>query len=130
MFLYLLKFLAIVAAAAFGIYGSIITLKDEENKITTRGYIALSGVIGSAIVAGFLQIHEDKSSNQQALELLKKNNQILSDVRRTQNSLSGLEISYSLEPNWHYSMFSKVFGDKAQSIQSNKKMRLTLDLNP
>lgn len=122
MLLAVLKFFSIVSAAFFGIYASLANFRDNKGKITKSGYIGLTGVICSATIAGFLQVYSDAESSKRSVLLTEQNNIILSDIRRSLNPLNGLEVDFSLEPNWKdpdFRVFYENFKNRRDSNETS-----------
>lgn len=117
MILPILKVLSIVSTAFFGLFASLTNFRDVNNKITLNGKIALVGVIISSILAGSVQVLNDKVIEDQSNELMAQNNAILLDVRKTLNPFSEIKVNYYLS----YDLNDKLIFDSIDKYTSSKK---------
>ena len=102
-----IKLIAIIGTALFGIMNSYVEFRDKNNKITLFGKIGFTGMLFMALLVYMLDIHsekEDKKENdllQRELKILKdRNNKILDkttylnlenqNLKRNVNSLDSL----------------------------------------
>lgn len=103
-----LKIIGIIGSAGFGIYGSLVDLRDTDGRITLQGKFILIGIfICASIIAG-TQIHSENKSEEDAIELLKGNKLILEDINRSLHPLPGMSASFNLRPDWEHPQLAKV----------------------
>lgn len=105
----LIKFLSIISAAIFGVYGSLVNFRDETGKVTKHGKVGVCGVLISACIGGGLQIYSDIQSEKQSLDLLKRNTEILTEINRSLHPLDGMTVEYIIEPDWSIPEFKEIF---------------------
>jgi hypothetical protein len=88
-----LKIIAIVATALFGVFGSIVNFRDQNGRLTRSGWIGLTGVLLSGLLAAGLQVYSDQQQENSTLSILK-------NIERNLSPLNDLAITTNLSPNW------------------------------
>jgi len=87
-----LKIIAIVATALFGVFGSIVNFRDQNGRLTRNGWIGLTRVLLSGLLAAGLQVYSDQEQEHSTLA-------VLTEIERTLSPLNGLTITTNLSPD-------------------------------
>ena len=74
------------------------------------------GVIVASSVVGLLQVYSSYQEDRRAIELLDKNNTILSEINRTLNPLQGLTAEVLLTADWSVGRLKEYFTDFDRSF--------------
>lgn len=100
---FLLKSVAIVAGAAFGILGLGSKVRDDSNKLTAKGKLALFGLVFMALLALVAQTLEYWRAQQAAAESalrtaedLRRSQALLSSVLRGVFPMRGVSVDFSI----------------------------------
>jgi hypothetical protein len=111
-----LKIIAIVATALFGVFGSIVNFRDQNGRLTRNGWIGLTGVLLSGLLAAGLQVYSDQQQEHSTLAILE-------EIERTLSPLNNLTITTNLSPDWEktpYHEYVNTIEDSEKTIVNHE----------
>jgi hypothetical protein len=92
------KYISTALTAGFGIMGLLVEYKNKRTKkITLWGRIAITGIIGSAIVSFVSQYQEAIIQARDAAESARKNETLVQDINRLRNPLKDVFLTYAVD---------------------------------
>src|SRR5450631_104809 len=95
---FLLKLLSGLASAAFGMMGVGAETRDKtSNKLTRKGWIALTGVIVSGLIGIVTAVYEHHAEDAKAQREKLRNEQLILSVRRGIYPLRGITAAFDLD---------------------------------
>jgi hypothetical protein len=92
----ILKFVSIALSGTFGILGLLTKYRDENEKITRWGRIALIGILVTTFVAAVSQGLEARRSQESAKAETQKTQRLLHEISRTLQPLENLSVSLGI----------------------------------
>jgi hypothetical protein len=87
---FLLKLIAGVATAGFGILGIGAKTRDDSGRLTKEGTIALTGIVLSAFIGAASSVYDFTSAQRSAADERKKSERLLLSVQRGIYPLRGI----------------------------------------
>lgn len=113
--LFVLKTLAIISTAAFGIYGLDVKSRDGSGNFTRQGKVVLIGLIVSALITGITQTGEFFDKQKSAADEILRSRQVMASIQR--NLYLMKDVRAELQFTFKYdSGDAKEFKKKAKAI--------------
>jgi len=93
---FVLKFVAAIAAAGFGIFGVGAKTREDNGQLNAKGRIAIYGIILAAILAVGTGIYDFNTGEEKARKEQQQTHQLLLSVRRGIYPLHGVQMSFRI----------------------------------
>ena len=92
------KNVSTVLTAGFGILGLLVEYRNKRTKKTTFwGWVAITGIVASALVSLVSQYEEGVLQSREAADAAKRSDDLLKKIDRLQNPLRDVFITYAVD---------------------------------
>jgi hypothetical protein len=120
---FLLKLLAGLGAAVFGILGVGAETRDDNGRLTRTGWVALIGIVIAGVLAVSTSVYEFVTGQEKERAELLRNESILASVQRNLYPLHGVMASFQMQTDYNsveVTQYKKILHDQ---ISQNRQCK-------